>query len=439
MAALVPDDGGLEDLGVAASAASAFAEDSGDLEGSNGMSSVEGEAVDSGENAEFEVERERAEGLKLLAVSVEQPRAASEGYAAGGVMSRTPTVFQVSWKTTQLERFQREEDTIQRRYNDFVWLREQLVAAQPGCIVPPLPDKSIFNSSPDFLEKRRASLDLFIKRVCIHPVLRGLPCVTKFLESEAAPSEPTGAEPESKPAGGFFGSLKTAIGAAVAGSLPESLGGVQVQETSNWFEEQKKDVAEFYTKLWSMQKATGALRAQYAALTDAYNVFSESCGEFARCEAAAAESDMSVNNGFQKLGEVTHDLVGQNKEIDYELVDADERLQDYVRVVESVRQMLARRDAHLGAYQRVERQLTEMKENVNSKATDSDISAVEARLARCKAEFEGVSDQARNDLKRFYRTKGVDMRRLLGGLKSSHLKHSQGLLALWQPQADDRE
>lgn len=34
--------------------------------------------------------------------------------------------------------------TVERRYNDFVWLYNRLVATNPGIIVPPIPEKNAF-------------------------------------------------------------------------------------------------------------------------------------------------------------------------------------------------------------------------------------------------------------------------------------------------------
>ena len=35
----------------------------------------------------------------------------------------------------------RAESSVLRRYNDFGWLYQQLEAAFPGCVIPPLPEK----------------------------------------------------------------------------------------------------------------------------------------------------------------------------------------------------------------------------------------------------------------------------------------------------------
>jgi len=64
--------------------------------------------------------------------------------------------------------------TQQRRYQHFEWLYRQLVTKFPGAIVPPLPSKRIFGRfDQDFVEARRHLLEVFIKKVNLHPILMG--------------------------------------------------------------------------------------------------------------------------------------------------------------------------------------------------------------------------------------------------------------------------
>ena len=63
-----------------------------------------------------------------------------------------------------------------RRFSDFAWLRAALRAARPGCVVPPLPSKSVvakYSASADFIESRRAALQVFCNRVVRFLRLKG--------------------------------------------------------------------------------------------------------------------------------------------------------------------------------------------------------------------------------------------------------------------------
>lgn len=55
-----------------------------------------------------------------------------------------------------------------RRFSDFAWLRAALRAARAGAVVPPLPSKSVvakYSASAEFIEGRRAALQVFCNRV----------------------------------------------------------------------------------------------------------------------------------------------------------------------------------------------------------------------------------------------------------------------------------
>lgn len=68
----------------------------------------------------------------------------------------------------------------QRRYNDFVWFRNQLIGEFQGVIVPPLPEKSIIGKfSADFIDNRKRGLDKFLNRVLTHEDL----CKVYFLKN----------------------------------------------------------------------------------------------------------------------------------------------------------------------------------------------------------------------------------------------------------------
>ncbi|KAI5117074.1 hypothetical protein M0805_007951 [Coniferiporia weirii] len=90
---------------------------------------------------------------------------------------------------TSLPIFSSQTTSVRRRFQDFVFLREHLVKDFPACVVPPLPEKHRIEYvtgdrfSPEFLERRRQDLDLFLKRLSRHPTLQRSTLVRAFLES----------------------------------------------------------------------------------------------------------------------------------------------------------------------------------------------------------------------------------------------------------------
>ncbi|KAK3112560.1 intercellular trafficking and secretion, partial [Teratosphaeriaceae sp. CCFEE 6253] len=90
---------------------------------------------------------------------------------------------------TDFKSYQSSSPSVRRRFTDFVFLAKTLLREYPQCAVPPLPDKHNMawmrddRFGPDFTSRRAYSLQRFLKRLTLHPVLRRAVILTLFLES----------------------------------------------------------------------------------------------------------------------------------------------------------------------------------------------------------------------------------------------------------------
>lgn len=90
---------------------------------------------------------------------------------------------------TNLRHFTRTRIATRRRFQDFVFLRENLTRDFPACVVAPLPDKHRMEYltgdrfSDEFIARRVADLQLFLERICRHPTLQRSQLLRSFLES----------------------------------------------------------------------------------------------------------------------------------------------------------------------------------------------------------------------------------------------------------------
>lgn len=95
--------------------------------------------------------------------------------------------------------YPKKEYEVWRRFSDFLGLHEKLRVKhlENGRIVPPAPDKSLFGTTKakisknvedegaaDFLERRRAALERFLRRTSRHPSLYQDPDFREFLTFE---------------------------------------------------------------------------------------------------------------------------------------------------------------------------------------------------------------------------------------------------------------
>ena len=91
---------------------------------------------------------------------------------------------------TNLSSFNQTNLAVKRRFQDFVSLQKQLTEMHPTCVIQPLPDKHRMEYltgdrfSPEFIEKRRSSLQTYLERIARHPALQRSPAVKRFLEAE---------------------------------------------------------------------------------------------------------------------------------------------------------------------------------------------------------------------------------------------------------------
>ncbi|KAK3394498.1 sorting nexin-4 [Podospora didyma] len=119
---------------------------------------------------------------EILECIVSEPHKENDGTKDAYVsyMITTNTTFQT---------FQKPTATVRRRFTDFVFLYKVLCRDYQACAVPPLPDKQRMEYvrgdrfGPDFMARRAYSLQRFLSRTALHPVLRRASIFHTFLES----------------------------------------------------------------------------------------------------------------------------------------------------------------------------------------------------------------------------------------------------------------
>ncbi|KAI0006489.1 hypothetical protein F4779DRAFT_19044 [Xylariaceae sp. FL0662B] len=118
----------------------------------------------------------------ILECVVSEPRKESDG-------TKDAFVSYLITTNSTFPSFQKPTFTSRRRFTDFVFLYKTLSKEYPACAVPPLPDKQRMEYvrgdrfGPDFTNRRAFSLQRFLARIALHPILRRAPILHSFLES----------------------------------------------------------------------------------------------------------------------------------------------------------------------------------------------------------------------------------------------------------------
>jgi sorting nexin-1/2 len=116
--------------------------------------------------------------VRRLRIVVTTPQKAGDGVTAH-------YVWQVS--TTDLDTAR--HSSVRRRFNDWLFLRDELNHCLPGSILPPMPSRDPVKGKlapEDFMEERRQGLQAFLAAVAQHSRLARLPALQQFLEATDA-------------------------------------------------------------------------------------------------------------------------------------------------------------------------------------------------------------------------------------------------------------
>lgn len=128
-----------------------------------GMSSVDDDDIDLGENNDAEKEQTNPDthNPSALPPGVVRVRVVDPVKQGDGVNAFIS--FQVQ-NINRMDSFTRSHSTVVRRFSDFLWLASQLASEKPGSILPPLPERSpsakVMRLSDEFIERRRQSLEV---------------------------------------------------------------------------------------------------------------------------------------------------------------------------------------------------------------------------------------------------------------------------------------
>ncbi|XP_033732069.1 sorting nexin-4-like isoform X2 [Pecten maximus] len=130
--------------------------------------------------------------LQWMEVSVSEPEKRT---TTSMKVQDTYIVYLIETRITEvkLKCFGDGTTSLWRRYSEFELLRNYLDITYPAVVVPPLPEKKVTyvwqNSAtdkfdPDFVDRRRAALEIFLLRVAAHPILSQDKVFIGFLQQE---------------------------------------------------------------------------------------------------------------------------------------------------------------------------------------------------------------------------------------------------------------
>ncbi|KAI1378683.1 hypothetical protein F4677DRAFT_411627 [Hypoxylon crocopeplum] len=403
----------------------------------------------------------------ILECSVSEPRKEQDG-------SKDAFVSYLITTSSTFPSFQKPTFTSRRRFTDFVFLYKTLSKDYPACAVPPLPDKQRMEYvrgdrfGPDFTNRRAYSLQRFLARIILHPILRRAPILHTFLESPdwnaTMKSRASRASTTSEQgSGGVFDNFADTFINAFTKVHKHDKRFIEVREKSDKLDEDlghvEKVVARVARREVDLETDLRDLTEQFQKL-----ITLEPGVETAVHGFAASVEDTAA--GLKKLREHTdQDYLGSLRDMQAysqalkNLLKAREQKQlDHEQLTEYLNKSTVDRDAlasgygygstgALGGAGGFIRSKIEDVRGVDHEASRRDrlrklemrIDELTAEAERAKKTSEAFDEEVVKEVVDFERIKRVELKRQFGGLADAHVDFYSGVASVWERYVADME
>ncbi|KAG0659275.1 intercellular trafficking and secretion [Maudiozyma exigua] len=373
----------------------------------------------------------------------------STSYVSHQISTKTedPTYHEVS--STSLKAI----IVVHRRYSDLLLLHDVLANDYPTCIIPPLPDKKVFQYiagdrfSQRFTQKRSHSLQNFLRRISLHPVLSQSSILKMFLTSNdwdtyrksLIDNLPSNKEEVTDAFMNAFKSVHI-----------QSDEFIEIKERSDKLDHTITKLDKIFHKV---VKKNDSISEDYVKLGTALEELSELVtGE----NNELAKNLKTFQEGIVQLSYLINDL---NKYLDYDyLVD----LKDMEHYIESMRQLIKLKDQKQIDYEELNEYLTKsIKEKddliagyggsnfftnkfeefagINQEASRRDkITKLEERITSLDGELENAKkiadafeQETLKEINQFESVKAKELKDTLGELADENIKFYEKMLQTW--------
>jgi len=385
---------------------------------------------------EEEAKRELESGDEFIEITVTSPHKVGEGMSSF-------MAYKVITKTN-LSYFKKQQLEVNRRFSDFLGLRDKLCEKylQNGRIIPPCPDKSVIgmtkvkmskedeaSNQSEFVEKRRAALERYLNRTASHPNLRVDPDFREFLELDAE-------LPKANQTAALSG--KNMMRAISKLGDKVNAYATKMEETDQWFEDKTFVIDNLDQQLRKLLTATEAMVDYRKSLSGQTYQLSKSLRLLGSAEdnsklAAALQQLADVEEKVEKVHE-------QQAKDDFYLLS--ELIHDYIGIVSAVKDAFNERVKAWQSWQGVQRDLTKRREN-KARAelagkTDKvntlrqEIAENENQLNMAQENFEKISRIIKKEFETFDVKKCKDFKETITQYLESMLKSQESLVTHWE-------
>lgn len=387
-----------------------------------------------------------------------------------GVLDFSYWTYHIYTKTSS-SAYSKKELVCVRRYNDFAWLRAELVEQYPGVIVPPVPEKSIkgalekvvsLNANP-LLEYRQRALHKFLVRVGAHPLLSTAEVLKEFLElpeeefnlRKDAPKKKAGPSLSqslkeltfalSKTVGntplpyvGTVGALTESSPAAPAttspAAIPASPSGDQWADTKQYMDH--------------LERSLVLLKDRIELLVKRRRETSSSLQEFGKSFVKISEIERSYEEGplSKALTDVGHHAehlsIVYQEQADNEIIQVVETIHYYVGLTNAVRDVIKRIQKLVLTKETMEHGLAQLVEKQSKlrqggkedalRKLELEISNATQRKEEATSDVTAVEEIFRQEVRRFHQEKQYDIKSMLKAFVDLQKEYADKMKTSWE-------
>ncbi|CAH0550508.1 unnamed protein product [Brassicogethes aeneus] len=410
----------------------------GKLKISDSREELENVPINNGSNIVDSLEQEEIEGGDdFLEINITEPQKVGDGM--GAYMA-----YRVTTKTN-MRIFKRREFVVTRRFSDFLGLHDKLTEKylKVGRIIPPAPEKSVIGmtkikmssqetngtNGSDFVERRRAALERYLKRTAQHPVLVVDPDFREFLESDIELPKAT--------------STSALSGAGVLrlfNKVGETMNKItyKMDETDPWFEETLTHVEALETQLRKLHANVEAMVTYRKELANLTNGVSRSAALLSSCE-----DHNSLSRALSQLADTEEKV--ESLHLDQANTDffiLCELLKDYLGLLGAVRDAFHERTKLFQHWQHSQQMLAKKREikakmeftNRTDKLDQAGTEVIEweAKVERGQENFDKISQMIKREMERFEKCRIHDFKMIFIKYLENHLDHQGQLVQYWE-------
>ncbi|CAG9821478.1 unnamed protein product [Phaedon cochleariae] len=376
----------------------------------------------------------------FLEIHITEPAKVGDGM--GAYMA-----YRVTTKTN-MPMFKRREFSVTRRFSDFLGLHDKLTEKylKIGRIIPPAPEKSVIDwnkgttkmkmssqdgqtNGNDFVERRRASLERFLRRTSQHPVLVLDPDFREFLESDVDLPKATSTS-----------ALSSAGVMRLFNKVGETVNKItyKMDETDPWFEEKLLHVESLETQLRKLHGSVEAMVAYRKELAHLTNGVARSAAQLSACE-----DHNSLSRALSQLADTEEKVEALHLEqANTDFFILCELLKDYLGLLGAVRDAFHERTKLFQHWQHSQQMLAKKREaklklelaNRTDKMdqANSEVIEWESKVERGQENFDRISQMIKKEIERFEKCRIHDFKVMFIKYLENHLEHQAQLIKYWE-------